>query len=803
MYVIESIKTIDGVDRAVPVSMAAPLPVLASNITGKFREAFEAYAPGDKWLESKASGDIVAVDGNAVAASYLVISKSPWSLGATSVESLASFTMPVELAVGLSLSQRTLGQEFAIELVGGQDAPVTPELQIASISQTTTTLSITTVEPHNLAPGRRIGVRGVQDARLNLPALVVASIPAPNQLTVTAGPAGAIASLTVGPFAGGYVYARAALGGAGDGASMMFENAVATTASFYLRSSSGDALPSGVVTGAHGVTVATTASVQAVNAANTYAFQPSSEYRLVCQSDRVQWSDAVVDAVATATARVTRTQVCPTPTANYKFRIRAVNNASLTTPSAQIVAAVKTGTTTATLTADRPHGLLLGDPVVVYGLRDTVNFPNLVVGTAVASVVDAFTFTLVIGPAATATSYGGYVALVQGGNLMSALGASAVVAQSAALATAVDGSRQLTLTGSAAWTGLLIGDYAELVGLRNAVDGGLMALDGAWKVASLVTTTLTLVPVGGTAAPADFGAVNCGGGLIKRTDLRVSFVRLFDYERERVEVLARPTGDIAGAISVAVQNALTVSGTVAATQGARGVVGAGWYVAPDNALVNDVVAAALTVSATTVAIIPTPVGAASEFNIIVTAASGTLPTLDVGVEESDDTGVNWYRIYDFPRITAAGAYRTPVLALSGNRLRYVQTVGGTTPSFTRAVNRITHQMVSPPPLRQLVDRTLAPTVLNSVTPSLKTGGAAHVQLVLSLGAAATPPELQLEGSDDNGASWSALGAPLAGVAASTVRLTVVSAHTELVRARVSAAGAGATLGYALVKAFGA
>jgi hypothetical protein len=62
-------------------------------------------------------------------------------------------------------------------------------------------------------------------------------------------------------------------------------------------------------------------------------------------------------------------------------------------------------------------------------------------------------------------------------------------------------------------------------------------------------------------------------------------------------------------------------------------------------------------------------------NIPVTAVTGTSPTMDVRIEESDDSGTNWYTVYDFPRITATGIYRSPLIPLVGNRIRYVQTIG--------------------------------------------------------------------------------------------------------------------------------
>ena len=123
-----------------------------------------------------------------------------------------------------------------------------------------------------------------------------------------------------------------------------------------------------------------------------------------------------------------------------------------------------------------------------------------------------------------------------------------------------------------------------------------------------------------------------------------------------------------------------------------------------------------TTTTTTAAITPT-FGTSYEVNIPVTAVTGTSPTLDVSIEESDDNGTNWLKVYDFPRITATGIYRSPVIPMTGTRLRYVQTVGGTTPSFTRAINRV-QSSLSAAPLRQLVDRSIVITTLGIAHPYL-------------------------------------------------------------------------------------
>lgn len=565
-----SVNTISQLTRGNTIDN--PSYVVASNVVGKFRDAFETFNTASRWnVIQTGSGDVVVVDGNAAAASYLTISKSPWVTGSEYIiESQNTFTLPVEVAVGAHMSQRTLGQEFSIELVS-TDTPLTPpsDIPIASISQTTTTLTVVTQTVHGLTPGRRIGIRDVQfSSSLNYPSLVVATIPTSNSFTVTTGPGGAIPSLSTVTFTNtGSVFSRSALGYAQDGTNILFENATVTNASFYVRSEAGDVNPMSVtnanLNANHSVTIGTTVSVQAIVAANTYAFFPTNEYRLMAQSDRVQWVDAAVDVQTAPTSRAFRNQISPSPNKEYKLRIRAKNNPSLTVPIGQIVSASKTGTTTATVLMDRPHNLRVGEPIVAYGVRDqgATSFAALTVAAPVLSIVNDTTFTVTWGGAGTVTSFGGYVARVQGGNLMSSLGGAVQALQIATLTSA----GILTLFGSAAWVGIFIGDYVELIGVRDNTTGVSLNIDGAWRVRNVVATTLELEALPGTTVPAAFANTNCGGGVIKRTDLRLSYVRIFDFERQRVESVNRPASDIAASLPVTVNNtpAVTVSsGTV-------------------------------------------------------------------------------------------------------------------------------------------------------------------------------------------------------------------------------------------------
>ena len=220
--------------------------------------------------------------------------------------------------------------------------------------------------------------------------------------------------------------------------------------------------------------------------------------------------------------------------------------------------------------------------------------------------------------------------------------------------------------------------------------------------------------------------------------------------------------------------------------------------------VADVASAAITSNSTTAAITPTA-GCSYIVSIPVTAVTGTTPTLDINIDESDDTGTNWETVYSFPRITATGSYRSPKLSFTGNRVRYSQTVTGTSPSFTRAINRLQcSDTVSY--VRQLIDRTInltTTTLPAAATPRLVIQNCSRVQLVVLITAATTAPTLQLQGSDDNAATWYPIGAALPAVASTTSpqTITVANVNAQMLRAIVTVAGTGVTMGYVLIKAF--
>jgi hypothetical protein len=538
------------------ISVDNPLPVAPVNITGKFRESFENFTPGVNWLLTTGTGDIVQTDGNAVSASYLVISKDPLSTATeTTLTYNGSFPMPIETAVGLSMSQRVLGQELSMELVSTEEPlPLPTDLTISSIQQATTTLTVTTTGNHGLIAGMRVGIYGVIDSRLNYVSLVVQNTNLPNQFTCTAGPNGTIPSITVGPYSNqGFVYYRSALGGARNGMSEIFENSSATNASLYIRSASGDVLPSGGVNNNQTVGVSSTASNQSILAAYTYSFLPTSEYRFVLQSDRAQWMDVAIDSANAPTPRLLRTQVIPDPTKDYTLRFRMTNDKGLSIPAGKIVSATKAGSTTTTITTASAHGLQAGAYTAVIGIRDQTNFVSTLTNLQVLSVISPTQFTTAFGTSVTATSYGGCVLLQQGSNVPAGYGTPTVQN-----VTGSNGS--LVINGSGNW-GFTVGDYVNVYGVRVDGTGADLGVDGVYKVEDASTSNCRLIPIGSTPVPSTFALINCGGTIIKRTDARISFVRIYEYLRERVEV--QSNGAAAAAVPVNVLGgSIGVSGGV-------------------------------------------------------------------------------------------------------------------------------------------------------------------------------------------------------------------------------------------------
>ena len=190
---------------------------------------------------------------------------------------------------------------------------------------------------------------------------------------------------------------------------------------------------------------------------------------------------------------------------------------------------------------------------------------------------------------------------------------------------------------------------------------------------------------------------------------------------------------------------------------------------------------------------------AAYFVLGVTVVSGTNPTFDAAIQESADGGTNWFDVYHFPRITATGVYTTPIMSFSGNRYRLAQTIGGTTPSFTRSLTTQRVSSVSYEKIRSFFNRTIDPNTLNSTTSSFYVEGLSSLQFVASMNAgAAVDPVFSLEGSDDN-SNWYDLGCNVTATLSTTKFNKVADIATKFVRVRTSTAGTTASLNYISIR----
>jgi len=82
----------------------------------------------------------------------------------------------------------------------------------------------------------------------------------------------------------------------------------------------------------------------------------------------------------------------------------------------------------------------------------------------------------------------------------------------------------------------------------------------------------------------------------------------------------------------------------------------------------------------------------ANFYLDVTAATGTTPTLDVKIQEKDPVSGKYFDLFSFTQKTAISSerksYGSGAGELLGKVIRYVATIGGTTPSFTFSLSMV-------------------------------------------------------------------------------------------------------------------
>ncbi len=558
--------------------------VVSQNTTQELRDAGEFYPNPEFWTEvSKGSDDFIVARGNTGGAGWIEISKSPFTVDDETLLRIARpVQMPTRISLLTSMTHRNAGQQIASfemisddELAGLEPVAEPVPIAILDASQTATTITVNfaSAPAQPLRIGQVVSVYGFVDTRLNVNSATVASVVSPTQITLV-GNDYAFTSTTITTTLGNgaaFIERYDLIGRARNGIAMVQGNTLATQRRFYARSQGGLMRPSGALNAGHNINTGTDVATAAATGYDTIAWLPPLETVIDVSRKGVFFADRVPDGNGGLAPRHRFTQVIPNTVRTYwmQFRVRAVP--SMSRPIARIVSVAKTGTTTATVITAEPHGLITGQYVGGYGVRDFNNFPNLTTG-ATCTVVDANTFTVVWGGAVTATSYGGYIFRQQGQQPVG--GAIAQVAQTVARTNNI-----VTLVGSSAWAApTVVGNIVELYGVRDAVTGANLGVDGSYEVINLATTTLTLRPVtdgdGVVHAPigTDIVTTNCGGGVVQRLGYRIHSAQAVEFEPLMTEPASAGNPDVgesAGTQNVAVTNIPAVSLTSTTISGGQ------------------------------------------------------------------------------------------------------------------------------------------------------------------------------------------------------------------------------------------
>lgn len=740
------------------------------NALDKFRDGFATGFDSTIWDESWSNQGtgFRTTGGNAVGASYLLVSMCPFTPEMEyTLTSKSFYKMPIRFGYGFSMSQRILGQEVEVSLIGcdstgtiEKNSAFSPLTISGTVTIATNVATVVFATAHWLKGGDRVCLVGNTENRLNVWPVIVTVV---DSLTITVPCTLANGTYTAGGqvvWADAFAYVKNAVG-------LLHENNTATLASFNTRRN-------GTKHFSTSTTIATTVATQSNTSPYTESFRSAQDTDVISTMEHVKFSSRPASALTAPSGGLKYTESLPDEEKYYKICVRIKNLPNLSTPIAEIASIAKTGTTTATVTTLNPHGLAVGTYFgQTYGVRNITNFPNQTVTTSF-TVTGTNTYTTIIGTATTTSSTGWVLVLNQWSTLLPG-------ALNFSIQSIVRTNNIMTVQLNATATGLLSGEYIHLYWMDSTAN----VYDGSYKVLRLTTTFIEVESVG-----ADFGLINCGGAIIKRTDVRLHYLRLLDYTRLLMEISNnRGQLDAGEALPVSIPGGagVTVSGTIASVTSSQSA---------NPGLTADIVSAALTTTTTSTTISPT-FGTSYTVVIPVTVVSGTNPTLDVGVDESDDSGTNWVRVYDFPRITATGMYRSPPILFRWNRIRYVQTVAGTTPSFTRSISR---QQSSAPGLntRQFIDRTIVPNTLNSVTPTYNIEGCDQVNITANCSAQTTPATLTLEFTDDN-VTWFTSATTLT-TAVGIVQAKVTNEQWKFCRIRVSTGGTGITLSDVTIKA---
>lgn len=488
-------------------------------------------------------GHIVNNGGDSFGSSYLRISLSPFLDNSTVwLSSKAKLKLPMKVGYGVSISQRIQGQEVFFGVAEADDTnaigikrsvaqpadiPITGANAVVVSNVATITASL-----HGLKSGDRVVLLGCTDRRANVGPVQVTVVDI-NTFTVPMTQANASYSTV-----GGSIRVADPLSRTPNAFGLLAETTSVTNASLVARRNGGKYR-------IRNSSINTTGAVQGTGSPYADALLATSVQELFLSQDECSYRSWVLDSATAGSTTDKFGQGTPDDGPDYRLHLRVRTLDDFSKPVARITSISKTGTTTATVVTDRPHGFIVGDQIGIYGVRDQTNFVNNQ-NLAVASVIDTTTFTTVVGIAVTNTNTQGGVVWINHGGVFTPGAINYSIQQIQRT------SNVLSVTLNAAAGGFIPGEYLHIWGMT----GGGQAYEGAYKTLRQTGSVVEVESFG-----PDFGAIITGGAVIRRTDVRLHFARVLDHTRHYVEVLGGRgnTADANNAVPVAITASTTTS----------------------------------------------------------------------------------------------------------------------------------------------------------------------------------------------------------------------------------------------------
>lgn len=490
--------------------------VLVGGARDKWRCGFNSAAEVANAFTVDAGDNLVRYDGDTAGSRYLSLTRSSISAAAVEASIVAKkpVNLPTRLGFGISMNQRIHGEMFVIEQVGVDDSGKVIEeagrktfcdpVSIYSASVSSNVLTVGTTVDHNLKVDDLVVIYGnVVDTRMNtFGKVTTVNDPRTFQLALTNANTSFVVS-------GALVSKIEPAGTAASGFGLLIDGTSSSTAWCWSKSSGSPAsIGTAQTLGSSWTDPLTTVS-------SSWCVSRTARFttELMGTSELVRYVTYSSDALSGPGGTFKRTQNIPEPDRKYVMRIRAVTMPNAM-PPVEILSAVKTGTTTATVQTATPHGLQTGAYVRLYGPTDATNFPT-VLSEVPVTVTAADTFTVTWGPAATATTYGGAVKPVFSG-MTTGLVSSAVPRAAYWFAG------RMWLGLSASWSPYM-GETVRLLGMRN--NAGSLGMDGQYRVVAVnpavtgnfLTTTGSAVVTATDTSKLAVGMIVSGTGIAALT----------------------------------------------------------------------------------------------------------------------------------------------------------------------------------------------------------------------------------------------------------------------------------------------